>query len=394
MINNFPKDFLLGVSLSSYQNEGGNYNCDWWYYERNKKNDSEFPLEECGIANDFWNRYKEDIDLATELNSNVIRLGVEWSRIEPREGHFDDDAIFHYKEIFHYAKSKKLKIFLTLHHFTNPLWFMEKGGFFNKKSAFFFSRYAQFCVSEFKDYIDYFITFNEPENMSYCGYVRGHWPPFEKDKYLKMLNHLASLQISHIKAYKDIRKKFNVKIGIVTNILSFCPQNKSIITSFITHFLSIVSEKITIWRIRKYIDFIGLNFYFCYQVNGFSITNNVEPKSDMNWLLDPSAIRKVLKSLKKYRKEIFITENGLADEKDEKRPWYIKEILLNVLKSIQIDKVPVKGYMHWTLSDNFEWEYGYKYKFGLVEVIRNKSLKRIKRKSFDIYQMICKTRKI
>jgi len=394
MKNVFPKDFLFGVSLSAYQNEGWNYNCDWWYYERNKKPGSEYPIEECGISNDFWNRYKEDIDLVVELNSTVVRLGVEWSRIEPREGFFDEEAIFHYKEIFHYAKSKKLKIFLTLHHFTNPLWFMEHGGFFSKKSAMFFSRYAQKCVSEFKDYIDFFITFNEPENMSYCGFVTGHWPPFENGKYLKMLSHLSSLQQSHIKAYKDIHKKYNVKVGIVTNILSFCPQNKSITTIFVSNFLAVLSEKITLWRIRKYIDFIGLNFYFCYQVNGFNITNNVEPKSDMGWLLDPGAIRNVLKSLKKYRKDIYITENGLADESDEKRPWYLTSILENVLKSIYIDKVKVKGYMHWTLTDNFEWEYGFKYKFGLVEINRNKLLKRIKRKSFDIYKMICKTKRI
>lgn len=394
MKNVFPKDFLFGVSLSSYQNEGGNFNSDWWYYERNRKPDSDYPMEECGVANDFWNRYKEDIDLAVELNSSAIRLGVEWSRIELREGFFDDEAIFRYKEIFHYAKSKKLKIFLTLHHFTIPLWFMEKGGFFNKKSAFFFSRYAQLCVSEFKDYVDFFITFNEPENMSFCGYVNGHWPPFEKNKYAKMLKHLLHLQASHIKAYRDIKRKYNVKVGVVTNILSFCPQNRSLATLFTTLLLKEISEKITLWRIRKYIDFIGLNFYFCYQVDGFSVSNNFEPKSDMGWLLDPSAIRNVLKSLKKYRRDIFITENGLADAKDEKRPWYIREVLANVLKSIQVDKVKVKGYLHWTLLDNFEWEYGYKYKFGLVEILRNKSLKRIKRKSFEIYQLICKTKKI
>jgi beta-galactosidase len=114
----------------------------------------------------------------------------------------------------------------------------------------------------------------------------------------------------------------------------------------------------------------------------------------MGWLLDPGAIRNVLKSLKKYRKDIYITENGLADESDEKRPWYLTSILENVLKSIYIDKVKVKGYMHWTLTDNFEWEYGFKYKFGLVEINRNKLLKRIKRKSFDIYKMICKTKRI
>lgn len=394
MSKSFPKDFLFGVSTSAYQTEGGNFNNDWSFYERNKVSGSEFPLEICGSANDFWTRFKDDIDLVVELNSKAFRLGVEWSRIEPREGFFDEDVIFQYKEILHYAKSKKLKIFLTLHHFTNPLWLHEKGGFFSKKSSFFFSRYSLRCVSEFKDYVDYFITFNEPENMSYCGYVNGHWPPFEKNNYLKMILHLSSLQNAHIECYKKIKQNFGVKVGIVTNILNFCPQDKSVKTIFTSTLLKNISEKITLWKVRKHIDFIGLNFYFCFQVKGFEITNNVDPKSDMGWLLDPESIRTVLKSLKKYRRDIFITENGLADETDSKRSWYLKSVLLNVLNSIYIDKVRVKGYFHWTLADNFEWEYGYKYKFGLVEIIRNENLKRIKRKSFDTYRLICLTHKI
>lgn len=394
MTKSFPKDFLFGVATSAYQTEGGNLNNDWSFYEKNKVGGSEYPLEECGISNDFWSKFRDDIDLVAELNCQVFRLGVEWSRIEPREGFFDEDAIFQYKEILHYAKSKKLKIFLTLHHFTNPLWFHEKGGFFSKKSSFFFSRYALKCVLEFKDFVDFFITFNEPENMSYCGFVNGHWPPFEKNNFLKMYIHLNSLQSAHIETFKLIKKMYSVKIGIVTNILNFCPQDNSFRTLLTTFFLRNLSEKITLWKIRKFIDFIGLNFYFCFQVKGFDVTNNVEPKSDMGWLLDPEAIRPVLKSLKKYRRDIYITENGVADENDSQRSWYLKSILSNILKSIQIDKVRVRGYMHWTLTDNFEWEYGYKYKFGLVQVVRNESLKRIKRNSFDTYGLICLTHKI
>lgn len=394
MTKSFPKDFLFGVATSAYQTEGGNLNNDWSFYEKNKVGGSEYPLETCGISNDFWSKFRDDIDLVAELNCQVFRLGVEWSRIEPREGFFDEDVIFQYKEILHYAKSKKLKIFLTLHHFTNPLWFHEKGGFFSKKSSFFFSRYALKCVLEFKDFVDFFITFNEPENMSYCGFVNGHWPPFEKNNFFKMYIHLNSLQSAHIETFKLIKKMYSVKIGIVTNILNFCPQDNSFHTLLTTFFLRNLSEKITLWKVRKFIDFIGLNFYFCFQVKGFVVTNNVEPKSDMDWLLDPEAIRPVLKSLKKYRRDIYITENGVADENDSQRSWYLKSILSNILKSIQIDKVRVRGYMHWTLTDNFEWEYGYKYKFGLVQVVRNESLKRIKRNSFDTYRLICLTHKI
>jgi len=134
MIYKFPKNFLFGVGSSSHQIEGNNFNNDWWFAENNKPKGQKFPSEKSGIANDFWNRYEEDIDLVSELGCDIFRMSVEWSRIEPREGYFDNEAIFHYKKIMEYARSKKLKMFLTLHHFTIPVWFEIKGGFANSKA--------------------------------------------------------------------------------------------------------------------------------------------------------------------------------------------------------------------------------------------------------------------
>ena len=202
----FHKDFLWGVALSGYQTEGNGINTDWWYYEKNKRKTDKYPEEESGIANDFWNRYKEDIDLAKELNSNSIRLGVEWARIEPTPGHFNEEAVFHYKKILEYAKSKNLKIFLTLHHFTIPLWFAEMGGFLNYDAPKIFSFYAMKCVEEFKDYVDFFITINEPEVYSYMGYVRGSWPPMHRSNFEAALVNLNFLRC-HRYFYKKAKKK-------------------------------------------------------------------------------------------------------------------------------------------------------------------------------------------
>ena len=183
----FPKDFLWGVATSGYQTEGNGVNTDWWFQETHKKATDKYPEEESGIANDFWNRYEEDIDLVSELNCNSFRLSVEWARIEPTEGSFDEEAIFHYKKILEYAKSKNLKIFLTLHHFTIPLWFREKNGFETFSARYYFSRYAVKCVEEFKDYVDFFITFNEIEVLTLMGYIRGSWTPMKKNKFLAIL---------------------------------------------------------------------------------------------------------------------------------------------------------------------------------------------------------------
>lgn len=388
----FPNNFLFGVAMSGHQVEGNNINSDWWYYENNKKN-RKYPVEPSGIANDFWNRYKEDIDLICELNSNCVRLGVEWSRIEPSIGYFDEEAIYRYKEIFQYAKSKKLKIFLTLHHFTIPLWFSEMGGFLNPRSKDIFSNYSLKCVEEFKQYVDFFITINEPEVLTFSGYISSEWPPYQRN-FISSYIALDNLYKCHNEAYKKIKNKFNVKIGIVTNIANFVPFSNNFFDKFISHTLYKFFTWLSFHSIKSNLDFIGLNFYFTHKVKGFSFVKNMEPKSDLNWYINFDSLERILKDLKNLNKDIYITENGLADENDEKREWFIKNMLKAVYNSIEKYKVPVKGYMHWTLCDNFEWHLGYKPQFGLVAIDREKKLKRIRRKSFEYYKMICKLKMI
>ncbi len=141
----FPKDFLWGAASGAYQTEGGNSNADWWVWERSPrredalrkagKNPAEF---QSGIACDFYNRYDEDFALAEHLNQNATRFGVEWSRIEPKEGVFDEKALDHYEKILQSAKYHGLKVFLTLHHYTSPVWFMKKGDLPKKKTSAIF----------------------------------------------------------------------------------------------------------------------------------------------------------------------------------------------------------------------------------------------------------------
>lgn len=393
MIYKFPKNFLFGVGTSSHQIEGNNLNNDWWYAENHKPKGQKYPIEKSGVANDFWHRYQEDIDLVNELGCDIFRMSVEWSRIEPSEGNFDEEVIFHYKKIMEYARSKKLKIFLTLHHFTIPLWFENKGGFENYKASDYFAKYTLKCVMEFKEYVELFATINEPEVLISSGYLHGEWPPFKKN-LIKTYYVLKNLYKCHNKAYGMIKNKFNVKVGIISNILCIQPNSSKFLDKFLANFLQNLIISNSLDSVRKSIDFIGLNFYQTYKVSGLNISNKFEPQDEMGWYLNFDSIRMLLNKLKKYQLPIYITENGIADEKDNLREWYLKYILISINEALVKDRVNVKGYIHWTLSDNFEWQYGYSKKFGLVSIDRKNNLRRIKRKSFDYYQIICKTKQV
>jgi beta-glucosidase len=282
---------------------------------------------------------------------------------------------------------------LTLHHFTIPLWFEEKNGFLNLNTPKYFTNYCLKSVSEFKEYVDYFATINEPEVLAFMGYYRGEWAPSKKNK-LKSLIVLYNLHRCHKKAYLELKKKFNIKLGIVTNITCIQPINDSFFNSIIANFLQSFLIYLNLGSVKNYLDFIGLNFYQTSLISGLNISDKFEPFDEMGWYINFDSIRIILNKLKKFNLPIYITENGIADSKDKLREWYIKHTLISVQQAIEVDKIPVKGYIHWTLTDNFEWQYGFTKKFGLVEVNRSHDLKRIKRKSFALYQLICKTKQV
>ena len=164
----FPKNFLWGFAVSSYQVEGGIENCDW---------SKDFPA---GRACDYYNRYEKYFDLAKELNQTVHRFSLEWSRIEPEEGKFDRKEIEHYREILLALKERNIKSMVTLWHFTSPIWFAEKGGWQNKESANYFENYAKFVVEELDDLVDFWVTINEPMIYLSLGYLFGKFPPQKK----------------------------------------------------------------------------------------------------------------------------------------------------------------------------------------------------------------------
>lgn len=395
MLFKFSEGFYWGAATSAHQVEGGNNN-DWSVWEKEnaerlageaKKKRPKWQQEKfpemfdprnyvSGRACDHYNRYKEDFDIAKSLGHNAHRFSIEWSRIEPEEGKFDEKEIEHYRKVIRALRERGMDPFVTLWHWPVPLWLRGKGGWESKEIANYFCRYAEKIVSEFKNDVKFWITLNEPEIYALNSYLKSVWPPQKKNPvvYLRIIRNLIK---AHKAAYKVIKKiQPDAQVGIAKNNVYFERWPLPLVDWWWNrYFLN---------QIKNEQDFIGLNHYFHRRFP----ENKNKIVSDMGWELYPEGIYCVLKSLKKYDKPIYITENGLADSRDEHREWFIKESLKNIHKAIR-EGIDVRGYFYWSLLDNFEWDKGFWPRFGLVEV-DYKTMARKIRPSAEVYAEICK----
>ncbi|TSC74845.1 MAG: beta-glucosidase [Parcubacteria group bacterium Gr01-1014_44] len=361
----FPDGFLWGSATSSYQVEGGIENNDWAASAREGK------VPPAGRATDHYHLYEKDFDLAKSLGHNAHRFSIEWARIEPEEGRFSEEAIEHYRKVLEALRARGMEPFVTLHHWTLPLWFAEKGGWLGKDAPKIFARYCEYVVSRLGDMAKFWITINEPEVFIAHGYLKGNWPPFKKSifKYFKATKILLS---SHLASYNIIKKiNSELRVGIA--------KNNSYHWFWNFYFLN---------KIKNHQDFIGLNYYFHRRF----FKNKNKEISDMGWEIYPEGICHVLKELKKYKKPVYITENGLADAKDQKREKFIKEHLQWAHRALQ-EGVDLRGYMYWSLLDNFEWAHGFEPRFGLVEVNYETLERRIRPSAWE-YAKICKANQL
>lgn len=376
----FPEGFLWGTATSAYQVEGGIENNDWA---------KDFPA---GRACDHYNLYEKDFDLLKSLNQNAYRFSIEWSRIEPEEGKFDEKEIEHYKKVILALKERGVIPFLTLHHFTNPLWFAKKGGWENKKSVEYFCRFVEKIMSNFRGLVEFWMTFNEPQVLIDQGYLLGEWPPFKKNIF-SAIKVFKNIKKSHQRAFEIIHKiDPDSKAGIVNTDAYFEPYQKDSVFDRVACFLVKYFSGDIFW-FRGYMDFLGLNYYQharlqFHPLKFYRIRNENKFLSDINWEIYPEGIFHVLKDLQKYNLPIFITENGLADAKDKLRKDFIKDHLFWIHRAIQ-EGVDVRGYFHWSLIDNFEWAKGFEPRFGLIE-IDYKTLERKLRPSALYFAKICK----
>ncbi len=381
----FPKGFLWGTSTSAYQIEGGIENCDW------------SNISPAGAACDHYHRYQEDFDLVKELNQNVHRFSIEWSRIEPRKGEFDQKEILHYRRVLEVLKSRGIKTMITLHYFTTPLWLVEIGGWSNPKVVFYFSCFTTRMSNEYQDLADFWITINEPLiYAAMTSYLQDKWQ-IQKKHPILFLKVIRNQIAAHRKTYKLFHRSKNiVQVGIAKNNCYFEPYQNKLINQILTFFSNYFWNEYFLNQIRNHQDFIGLNYYFHNRVNVHRTSlnnwfNQNENKivSDMGWEIYPKGIYHVLKKLKKYQRPIYITENGIADARDILRKDFIKNHLFWIHKAIE-EGIDIRGYLHWSLIDNFEWNKKIRPRFGLIEIDYNKGLKRIPRPSAKFYAKICR----
>ena len=420
----FPKNFLWGAATSSHQVEGDNTNNDWWEWEQRGK-----VKEPSGKACDHWRRFREDFKLAKSLHHNTHRFSLEWSRIEPQEGCFSQEAISHYKEVFESLKDNGLEPMVTLNHYTLPLWFAKQGGWLSGRSPEFFVRFVKKAVESFGKSVRYWMTFNEPVAYVFKSYLVGDWPPGERS-YKKASRVLAHLLRAHVWAYDTIRETAgsmgsrDARVGIAKHVLVFTPcSDRSWRDKMSVRLRNLVFNHLFVqalirgrvfypglFHIRlpksKTLDFIGLNYYTRDFVHneGFGIPNifgdictlkhhrNAGKRNFLNWEIYPEGLYRLTKEFSRYRVPLLISENGICADQDEERLPFIKAHLAQLAKAMQ-EGAPVIGYIYWSLLDNFEWSEGFAPRFGLVGVDYKTQERRVRPSALEFADM-CESGKL
>jgi beta-glucosidase len=377
----FPKNFMWGAATSAYQVEGGIVN-DWT------------PHFDAKDATRHYQYFKRDFEMAKKLSHNTHRFSIEWSRIEPEEGNFVPEELAHYEKVIDELHRQGVEPIITLHHFTNPQWFAKKGGWANAQAPQYFKRYVDFVFSNLGSKARFWITINEP--MVYIAKLYFEPKPrrlIKNQTPLNAVNSIRNLIKGHCLAYELMHsEKTSVQVGIAKNNTFYQSADKNPINLLIKIISDYFDNQYFLNQIRNHQDFIGLNYYFRNRIKlGFNKNENREI-SDMGWEIYPEGIYHVLKQLKHYSKPIIITENGLADKKDKKREKFIKQHLYWMYKAMN-EGVDVRGYLHWSLLDNFEWQDGSKPRFGLVEVDYTTYRRKIRKSALE-YAKICKTNQL
>ncbi len=412
MSENSQKNFFWGASTSSHQVEGNNHNqwSEWeiknskklarsskrklsklksWEFVKDRAHDPENYISGKGI--DHYNLYEKDFDLAKQINLNSLRFSIEWSRIEPLPGEWNQEAIDHYKNYIKAMRARGLSPFLNIWHWTIPVWFADLGGFEKSENLKYFDRYMKKLGEELIEHVDYVMVLNETNVYSTFSYLTRQWPPAGRS-FSKFLRVNWNLIEAYKIAYLDLKAaKPTIQVGFAQNLSENEPSNKYNPISKL--FVKIFDEYWNWYfmdRVAKETDFIGINYYNTQYINFFKIKAPYEPMNDLGWYMNPSGIYNLgLKVWKRYSKPIIISENGVADERDVYRKWWIEETVKSIEK-LKSEGVGIFGYFHWSLLDNFEWAYGWWPKFGLISVDRDTMHRTVKNSAIQYSEIIKK----
>lgn len=411
----FPRGFLWGTATSAHQVEGQNTNNNWHVWEQDGHiTDGSASGDACGWWNGHW---REDFDRAEETCQNAHRLSIEWSRIQPNPDRWDENALDKYRQIVRGAKERGLTPMVTLHHFTDPIWLAELGGWNSETIVPYFQEYVRKVVEGLGDFVSLWCTINEPNLLAASGYLLGVFPPGVRS-IRAWYNALQNMVKAHTLAYTAIHEiQPKAQVGLAHHYRGFSPSRTwSPLDRYVTNMVSRLFNDTFPYTLKTGIlkflgkrksfpqakgtqDFIGINYYTREWVafspikpGNFLIETSLDPDSDLspNSFIanEPQTFFHGLKWAAGFGLPVYITENGVEDSQDTFRPKYLVQHIHNMWRGINFNW-PIKGYFHWSLVDNFEWERGWSQRFGLWELdIENQTRK--KRKSADLYEAICR----
>ena len=390
----FPKSFRWGVATAGHQIEGNNTNSDLWLCENIRPT---VYLERSGDACDSYHRYEEDIMLLASMGFNTYRFSIEWSRIEPNRGFFSNAELDHYKSVIESCHRHGVAPAVTFLHGTTPRWFAEAGGWLNPEAPALFANYCSKAAKALATDMEFAFTINEPQVRKSFTSMPGAAAAFVKrdaaalamlaaaakatgsDRFVTTdhpdIDGMAPQLIAgHQQGYAAIKaERSKLPVGVTLNISDFEPATED------SPYEDVRKNAYGNWleNCRTTGDFTGVQAYRQFPIpgKGKSVPRPAPmPFTDgegmMAQFTRPEALRNAVEYVyAQTQKPILVSENGIDTENDQRRIWYIDAALAGLQEAIA-KGVPVLGYIHWSLIDNFEWTQGYKPKYGLVAVDR------------------------
>ena len=421
----FPKGFFIGAATAAHQVEGNNTHSDYWLQEQLPHTSFTEPS---GIACDHYDRYEEDIRLLAGAGLNAYRFSVEWARIEPEEGQFDEKEIEHYRGVIRYCKENGVEPIVTLMHFTSPAWLIRKGGWEAESTVEYFRRYASYVAEMLGAELNYICTINEANMGLQLAAISKRYQmmaqqaaqrqaaaesagtekkPSAKEaegkvqvgmNFAKMMENMKfaameNAQVfgtpqpqifvsartpegdllvmkAHQAAKAAIKERYpELKVGLTLSLHDLQAQSGG------EHFAEAAWEEEFVHYL-PYIagdDFLGVQNYTrtLYGPQGQLPAPAGAELTQMEYEFYPEALANVIRRVHKdFKGDLLVTENGIAVADDTRREEFIRRALAGV-EDCLAEEIPVKGYMYWSLMDNFEWQKGFSMTFGLIAVDRN-----------------------
>ena len=334
-----------------------------------------------GDACDHYHRFAADFDLARELGHTAHRFSLEWSRIQPAPGEWDAAAIAHYREVVSALRARGLEPVVSLHHFTNPTWFAERGGWLRADAPALFARYAERMAAELPD-VTWWLTLNEPTVYAKNGFVAGEWPPRVRGSWRRAARVLRTMARAHRAAYRAIRSGHpTTRVGFAHSLpwIEPCDPARAL-DCWAARGRDLLLNRGFLYLIggARHLDFLGVNYYTRTVVrwapSGLGLFAGREcldahhtrgPMSDIGWEVYPAGLGRVLDRYARLGVPLLVTENGIATTDESLRSRFLRDHLAEIRDALGRG-VPVLGYLHWTLMDNFEWSLGTRPRFGLL----------------------------